>query len=128
MKIKKIKTLPLPYLPHFHLRASITPSHTHTPASISRHLPPASTATPHAGLHSYSTYSHSHHSTRICLCFRLHMPAFTRRPPHAAWSFYSQGDLLSFLYFGFCLIMNQCYFFLNLWLWCWVVIFLLKNR
>ena len=28
---------------------------------------------------------------------------------------------LFFLYFGFCLILNQCYFSMNLWLWFWVV-------
>ena len=58
----------------------------------------------------------------IYLCHRLH----TNRPlspppltglPTPAWSFHSQfltvtflDNPLSFLYFGFCLILNQCYF------------------
>ena len=54
MKKKEKKKETLPYLPRFHLHASVTPSHTeppslplsHTLASISPHLPPASTRQP----------------------------------------------------------------------------------
>ena len=159
MKIKKIKTLPTPLSFTRHLPLSQTHTkllslphtHTHTPASINRHLPPASTLQPpHAGVCSYSTSPsrltppslsltnshkfpslplthtslhqstsatdlhtlasthqrpqllhiphsphvftvtpHSLHSTQICLCCRLHMPAspcdlifsFSRWPP-----------------------------------------------
>ena len=80
MKKKKIKTLPLPYLPHFHLH-SITPSLLHASITLSHTKPPSlpckhtilhqltsatglhtlsSTATPHASLHSYSTYPTAH--------------------------------------------------------------------
>ena len=99
MKIKKIKTLPLPYLPHFQLhalisltppslslrdshKASITPSHTHQPPSVDIcHRPPQLLHIPHS--HTFTVMPNSLHSTQICLCCRLHMPAFTRRPPHA---------------------------------------------
>ena len=78
-------------------------------------------------------------SASIYLCHRLH----TNRPlspppltglPTPTWSFHSQfltvtflNNPISFLYFGFCLILNQCYF---LWI-CdcdFELLFLLKNR
>ena len=95
----KIKTLPLPYLPHFHLHASISfmPHASITPLTHTN-LHQSTSAT---GLHGYSTRRapqllhiphsphvftvtpHSFHSTQIYLCCRLHMSAFTHRPPHA---------------------------------------------
>ena len=101
--------------PSLSLTQSLHHSLSHTPASISRHLPPTSTLWPlHAGLHGYSTRwpphllhiphnphiftvtPHSLHSKRICLCCHLHMPTSPCRPPHVSWSFHSHGDFLSF--------------------------------
>ena len=89
--------------PSLSLTQSLHHSLSHTPASISRHLPPTSTLWPlHAGLHGYSTRwpphllhiphnphiftvtPHSLHSKRICLCCHLHMPTSPCRPPHAS--------------------------------------------
>ena len=115
--LRRCLDLPLPSPSHASLHMNLPLRRLHTPAStwtcLHRCLDLLLSSPSHAGLHmnlplpsprSTSVAA----STQIGLCHHLHTPTWSFRSQFLTVTFLDNP--LSFLYFWFCLILNQCYF------------------